>query len=91
MRLIDADVLLENIKKHCIIPEWCYVLIDMEINDAPTIDVRPVVYGEWISREIEDVMRWRECSVCGYEIPNIDWKFCPNCGADMREVQHGKV
>lgn len=58
-------------------------------------DVRPVVKGTW---EIADsyagpgLMNLR-CSVCGgfggtwkdNTLPSMLYKFCPNCGADMRE------
>ena len=39
--------------------------------------------GEWING---DETRWK-CSVCHYGV--LDWNntpFCPNCGADMKEV-----
>ena len=35
-------------------------------------------------REIEDTMRWKECSECHSEYPNMNGlKYCPNCGAKM--------
>lgn len=57
-------------------------------------DVRPVVRGKW---EIDNsyagpgLMNLR-CSVCGEfggtwrdcTLPSMLYKFCPNCGADMR-------
>ena len=49
--------------------------------------------GEWIERqniECSDLetavnLRWRyECSECGYKVRS-KCRFCPSCGADMRE------
>lgn len=53
----------------------------------PTVD-RP--HGEWLRKNNSN--SWFECSVCK-EVSDVvtimrepTWKFCPNCGADMREV-----
>ena len=45
----------------------------------PIADVQPVVKGEWIINEYREVV----CSVCGE--PNIEYNYCPNCGARMVE------
>ena len=57
-------------------------------------DVVPVVRGEWIRMDETQALlsvEWK-CSQCGQEI-RVDgiltaigagWKYCPNCGADMR-------
>ena len=65
------------------------------IQSIPAADVRPVKRGKWGNRWICSNMCGYEyacsCSVCGNptyrmslmeKMPN----FCPNCGADMREV-----
>lgn len=40
--------------------------------------------GHWIKREIEATMRWKECSECHSEYPNMNGlNYCPNCGAKM--------
>ena len=59
---------------------------------VPAADVRPVVSGKWTDhRTIEHDGNWY-CSACGKEItiymgPDRPdrYRFCPNCGADMRE------
>ena len=56
----------------------------------PDADVRPVVRGHWeqVMGKYDLLVR---CNKCHY-IPIDDLKmvnFCPNCGADMREVEHG--
>ena len=45
--------------------------------------------GKWIKGTGENgVTTSLFCSNCGCENPHWhDWKFCPNCGADMREVE----
>lgn len=72
------------------------------ISDIPSADVRPVVRGEWEKHEDFDpygggrFVEW-VCSECDKRLRG-DWatrnhieetpteNFCPNCGADMREV-----
>lgn len=60
------------------------------LKDIPAADVRPVVRGKWVTYrpDCRPVCNWK-CSACSYDFgfgvqPN--WNFCPNCGADMREV-----
>lgn len=60
------------------------------IEDALTVEAKPVVYGEWKSDL--DSCGWinHTCSHCGYEKltdihVSLGWNFCPNCGADMRK------
>lgn len=48
--------------------------------------------GKWINAypdiEPNPMFMYGICSVCGYEQAIYDMlKFCPNCGADMREVE----
>lgn len=57
MRPIDADALMDNIRKHCIIPGWCYPLIELEINDAPTIEAVSVVHGDRMQDFNNDLIR----------------------------------
>ena len=45
--------------------------------------------GRWIPHEDEDGEHYGDkCSECGdwYVMPYGKTKYCPNCGADMREV-----
>ena len=53
---------------------------------ATTVDAVPVVHGHW---EKADGLGYYRCSNCR----TVDDKYyqpdyCPNCGADMREVAH---
>lgn len=62
------------------------------IRSIPAADVRPVVRAHWTDhRTIEHDGEWY-CSACGKEITiymGADrpdrYRFCPNCGADMRK------
>ena len=103
MRLIDADALMENYglkdatkygnkdaeqQEHSYSTLMLYEIADI-IEDAPTVEAKPVVHGKW--------MHGYNCSECGWSymdyadadsypasgnpLPN----FCGNCGADMRK------
>ena len=85
MRPIDADALKESLAGN--------KAIDYAIDNAPTLDVRPVVHGHWIEG-------WdTKCSVCGMSFSEMpfsydaeggpDWvsKYCPNCGNPMDEKE----
>ena len=54
-------------------------LVENILDTIPPADVRPVVRGEWI----DDGCITR-CKYCGEEKEFPHWRFCPNCGADMR-------
>lgn len=65
------------------------------IDDAPTVQPERKT-GHWVEIGDEPYDEW-ECDVCGFAIDGsgcIDpeeyrdvYKFCPNCGADMRGEQ----
>lgn len=89
-------------RKHLAIKEYNYdevrlmdFLID-SIEDLPSADVRENVHGEWIYKKGDMVTcadGW-SCSHCKCtyhtRVPYFkDFNFCPNCGADMREVNDG--
>lgn len=65
------------------------------LKEIPAADVRPVKRGQWVeSKSIMDVIY---CSECGFRtiygaMPDglgRNYSYCPNCGADMREVTDG--
>ncbi len=58
-----------------------FVECSLRAKNAPTIDVVPVVRGEWQVDEDGNV----KCSVCGNGSSNDN--FCEHCGADMRGKQ----
>lgn len=74
---------------------------DKETNEALNVAIEalsqePRKHGKWLPYEFGNY-RWRKCSCCGKAdeyINNYNGKvniesirnYCPNCGADMREV-----
>ena len=55
----------------------------------PAAEVAPVRHGEWVDSKLDGVPS--HCSECNYPIERFyKTHFCPNCGADMREVRDGK-
>ena len=89
MRPIDADALKESLIGN----RYGVKAIDYAIDQAPTLDVRPVVHGHWIRK-------WdTHCSACGVGFSEMPYsydaegesgyveKFCPNCGAIMDEKE----
>ena len=87
--------------KDCIHVDVCRYRTDPGSKDClckhSAADVRPVVRGRWVrTRQVELNPFWSlencgtqyKCSECGrragYKQVTL-YKFCPNCGADMRE------
>jgi hypothetical protein len=101
MRPIDADALKAHVcdmcddgQRECKGDEFCAILC--WINDMPTIEPE-VRHGRWIK---SDALDYKDpnggihihgmCSCCRliYDFRDMTsrFKFCPDCGADMREV-----
>ena len=93
MRLIDADALLEQMKKlyqkrseesnmtgdRAVCVTWNDAVFC--INDAPTIDAVPVVHGKWIddkSTIVGDIIE-RYCSLCGQRMSSYICRLMPYC------------
>lgn len=103
MRLIDADELIKDIMSYKTMPEIRKAICEV-IDDAPTVaesckklqevaNERP--HGKWIRTEHDkkgehpETARWYKCSVCNvYNRVNLIFKYCPECGADMRGEAH---
>ena len=88
MRPIDAITLAAEFTgnfQEAYTPGHIRAIIDL----APTIDAVPVVRGKWAyTNPLTDTL---VCSECDWNIPGEEFvtNFCPNCGADMREVEDG--
>lgn len=90
MRLIDADALMVKNHENVAVAhnERAAQLLE-NIMNAPTIEARPAVRGEWIAEMFPNI--WDDdyvdicykCSECGAGSTGVS-PFCPNCGADMR-------
>lgn len=73
---------------------WSYSTLMMyeiadEIGEQPTADVRENTKGKWVFKEVMIRSPLAEnyyCSICKTNTARC-WNFCPNCGADMREVK----
>lgn len=69
--------------------------VDDFIMALPAANVRPVVMGKWEDETgyIFSILAQRVyCPVCksyAYFSPITTKNFCPNCGADMREISDG--
>ena len=88
MRLVDADELMEHVYRDKLDSRE---LIAKMIQNAPTIEPKK---GRWQEFHIGKCPLV-ECTSCHMardvrEVPHtnggkVAWKFCPDCGADMRE------
>ena len=60
----------------------------------PAADVRPVVRGKWTLGHLPSTSGGSyavvQCSECNSQFPIWRTNFCPNCGADMREVDDAR-
>ena len=106
MRLIDAEALEESIEqidqyhlarngemaKGATSENGWYKEQDIynAIEEAPTIEAKPVVHGRWISKNPHGYEWIFVCSNCdyidGYPF-NDRSNYCPNCGAKMDEKE----
>ena len=69
------------------------------LNEQPAADVAPVRHGRW---EDKPNPQWRAydiryCSACGWSIhksklrkADLNWAYCPNCGAIMDGGQNNE-
>lgn len=68
------------------------------IKSLSAADVAPVRHGRWIPEACESVSkrnrlieyRVYSCSICGRSNGRVKKRYCPNCGALMREDDNGK-
>ncbi len=61
------------------------------IHAADVVEIR---HGQWIPKNADGSWRVDTCSLCKKDTHYIRYDpaydFCPNCGADMREVDNGR-
>lgn len=70
-KYISTNALIEELKRRDFLP----VIVKQAIEAVPAADVAPVRHGRWL----ED----GTCSKCRCDIPVMEDKYCPNCGAKM--------
>ena len=96
MRLIDADALKLEYPKD---EDWEYYPVNTNsevcetIDEAPTVDAKPVRHGKWIYGEGKSGNDGYYCTNChehikwNYKNESIDfiqkYNYCPYCGAKM--------
>lgn len=98
MRTIDADLFKSNVKawaeniRDFRSDNKCFFTEENILNaidDQPTVEI--VKYGKWI-RVDSNLIETYDCSVCnfnvygdGYYKDLVRTKYCPNCGARMKD------
>ena len=92
---IDADgvseiltrVIEEQKKSHHVDEVIGLMEAKTEVNNAPTLDVKPVVHAHWIEHRANNGNVYYTCSHCGkkvsYPYAKKRWKYCIECGAKM--------
>lgn len=98
MRLIDADELKTAFPRCDNSKPVLVASVRATINHMPTIKPRN---GKWIPHHDEVMlfdgmsMGGMACSVCGWKTHNkmhlifgCPYKYCPNCGSQMKENEH---
>lgn len=92
MRLIDAEALKKDILKLIGFP-FGIPSIEAIINNAPTIEAKPIVHAHWEFMGYDDHGdSIYACTNCNYNVaatadhrPSKNIKYCPFCGAQMDE------
>lgn len=97
-RLIDADVLRESWL------DWNpYEIIEANtvlesIDQTPTVDAVPVRHGRWETSEDDyyglyiikcSLCREVWCFKCDDDVFDLNYHYCPNCGAKMDGDEDG--
>lgn len=59
---------------------WVYRKIIECVTSAPAVDAKPTVYTQW--DDYSTTMM--ECRNCKRHVPRNKYKFCPRCGATVR-------
>ena len=55
------------------------------VTELPKANVKEIVYAHWIDYQVPHISC---CSYCDWGINPLDKSpYCPNCGAEMREVK----
>ena len=78
MRVIDADALLERMRKDPLFPLVERYGVSGVIDAEPTVEPKT---GKWKPYPITDGCI--QCSVCGILRVGEPSNYCPNCGAKM--------
>ena len=63
--------------------EGALIAVRDKIKELPSAQPERI-RGRWVEKPHVHGVAY--CSLCDYELHTNDTNFCPNCGADMREV-----
>lgn len=101
LKYLDNGLVCKNVATE--ICESHGTCVECIIDTIPLIDAVPVVRGHWEDCELIDgkdlvALGYKRCSIChdvgflnedayGYWNGQTLTDFCPNCGADMKEVK----
>lgn len=97
MRLIDADALIDDIRKNSesyFADDFAHIWVDKQT----PVEAQPVRHGRWIG--YPECLKYKNalddsdivCSVCGEAFDILDndterFDYCPHCGAKMGETK----
>ena len=87
-RYIDADKVILSLLDYCRGKKT----IGRCVDDTPTEEVKPIIYGEWIKGKNKFGEETLTCSNCGDVWTDDDevninvehFNFCPICGSTMK-------
>lgn len=61
------------------------------IYEIPSANVAPVKHGRWMHERLPSTSGGSyavvRCSLCEYQYPMAETRYCPNCGAEMDEEE----
>lgn len=84
-RYIDADLVNFEDVTDTVCQDQAYEAVKA----VPIADVRENVHAHWDKVEVRSGEWWHTCSKCkatwGSEDGELDFNYCPNCGAQMDE------
>lgn len=63
--------------------------VTAHLKKLPAADVRGNVRGVW--KKVSDKYPKYCCTVCNHLYNNSEYKFCPNCGAQMKGETNVKI
>ena len=67
---------------------FSYMISAYDVIMLPAADVAPVRRGRWISDEGDVLFHCSECETqisTSWDYDDLQWNYCPNCGAKMDE------
>lgn len=82
---LEENLKYQEDNKHWEVARGTRVAINA-IRNLPVADVVEVRHGEWIEYQTPNIICCSECD-WGTGVDEKTFKYCPNCGADMRRIE----